>query len=48
MAIRPATSDMGVSNGREPSSASTVSYAMHTAPLSTMAWVSGSDDAKWK
>ena len=48
IAIRPATSLMGVRSGSEPRSGPTVSYAMATEPLSMTARVSASEAAKWK
>src|SRR5678816_3236303 len=47
-AMRPATSDIGVSNGSSRVGSSTVSYATQVAPLSICARVSFSSAAKWK
>ena len=47
-AIRPATSDIGVSSGSSPLASWTVSYATAIAPESITARVSSSAAAKWK
>jgi hypothetical protein len=45
-AMRPATSDMGVKSGKEPSGAVTVSYAMQVAPLRCRSRVCSGSGAK--
>jgi len=47
-AMRPATSDIGVSKGSSREGSSTVSYAMQTAPDDISALVNCSLAAKWK
>ena len=44
--MRPATSDIGVNSGSSRDGNSTVSYAMHVAPLARCARVNSSSAAK--